>query len=66
MFSFSDRREREKELQKLYRKHKITARQEGGNDGYCYVIRINGRKFVNGLTRAELPYYKQQILKNMI
>lgn len=42
---------------------KITAKQENGNDGFCYVVRINGRELVNGLSRAEVPYYKQQALE---
>lgn len=41
---------------------KITAKQEGGDDGYCYVIRIDGKEFVNGLTRHQLTYYKEQAL----
>jgi len=40
------------------RKPKITSRQEGGDDGYQYVIRINGKSFVSGLHRTELAYYK--------
>lgn len=43
-------------------KPKITAKQEGGNDGYCYVVRINGREFVKGLTRREVPHYKARAL----
>ena len=42
---------------------KITAKQEGGNDGYCYVVRVNGVEFKNGLTRNEVPYYKVVALK---
>ena len=42
---------------------KITAKQVGGNDGYCYVVRINGVEFINGLTRNEVPYYKAAALK---
>lgn len=45
------------------KKPKITAKQENGNDGYCYVIRVNGIKFIEGLTSRELPYYKAQALK---
>ncbi len=37
---------------------RITAKQEGGDDGYCYVIRINGKKLIEGLTRSEVNYYK--------
>ena len=47
----------------MLKKPKITAKQEGGDDGYCYVIRIDGVKFVAGLTRSELPYYKERALK---
>lgn len=47
----------------MQRKPKITAKQEGGDDGYCYVVRIDGREFVNGLTRREVPYYKQRALE---
>lgn len=43
---------------------KITAKQEGGDDGYQYAVRINGVLFVNGLTRREVPYYKEQALKH--
>ena len=35
-----------------------TCRQEGGNDGYCYVIRVNGQERINGLTRHETDYYR--------
>ena len=42
---------------------KITAKQEGGDDGYCYVVRVNGKVFVTGLTRSEVPYYKQRALE---
>ena len=45
-------------------KPKITAKQEGGDDGYCYVVRINGKEFVNGLTRSEVPYYKKRAMEH--
>lgn len=41
---------------------KITAKQEGGDDGYCYVIRLDGRSCFDGLTRYQLAYYKEQAL----
>ena len=41
---------------------KITAKQEGGDDGYCYVVRLDGREMYNGLTRHQLDYYKGQAL----
>lgn len=45
-------------------KPKITAKQVGGDDGYQYAVFINGRMFVNGLTRREVPYYKQRALES--
>lgn len=42
---------------------KITAKQEGGDDGYCYVVRCNGVEVINGLTRSEVAYYKKQALR---
>ena len=45
------------------KKPKITARQEGGDDGYCYVVRVNGKELINGLTRSEVPHYKAEALK---
>ena len=45
---------------KKSKKPKITAKQEGGDDGHCWVVRLDGHVFVRGLTRAEVPYYKRQ------
>ena len=46
------------------RQPKITAKQEGGDDGYCYVVRVDGREYANGLTRSEVTYYKARALKD--
>ena len=35
------------------RQPKVTYRQEGGDDGYCYVIRVDGVARCAGLTRRE-------------
>lgn len=48
----------------MEQKPKITAKQEGGDDGYQYAVRINGRLYINGLTRREVPYYKKQARKH--
>jgi len=45
------------------KKPRITAKQEGGDDGYCYAVRIDGKLYVNGLTRREVPYYKERALE---
>lgn len=43
------------------RKYKhTTARQVGGDDGYCWAVFVNGRERVNGLTRREVTYYRER------
>jgi len=41
---------------------KVTYKQEGGDDGYQYVVRIDGRVYVTGCTRGEAQAYKRRIL----
>lgn len=43
--------------------NRVTYRQEGGDDGYQYVVRVDGRPYMNGLTRREAEYYKLQQVK---
>lgn len=38
-------------------------RQVGGDDGYCYVVYVNGKVKVNGCTRREAAYYRDQFEK---
>lgn len=38
---------------------RITYRQEGGDDGYSYVVRVDGRAKWNGLTQRQAMYYKE-------
>lgn len=45
------------------KKPKITAKQEGGDDGFCYVVRVDGKVYQTGLTRREVPHYKEQALR---
>lgn len=39
---------------------RVTYRQEGGDDGYSYVVRVDGRSKWNGLTQREAMHYKEQ------
>ena len=57
---------RRKEKTKLFKKYKITSKQWGGDDGYQHTVFINGRQFVNGLTRSEVFYYKEKALESII
>lgn len=41
---------------------KVTYRQEDGDDGYCYCIRVDGRALYNGLTRRETMAEKERVL----
>lgn len=47
----------------LLKEPKITAKQEGGDDGHCYCVRVNGKLYESGLTRGEIPYAKSQAMK---
>jgi hypothetical protein len=38
-------------------------RQVGGDDGFCYVVYVNGREKLNGLTRREASYYREKFEK---
>lgn len=42
-----------------------TARQDGGDDGYCWAVFVKGQSqpVVNGLTRREVAYYRDKIEK---
>lgn len=45
---------------RILRQPVIKAKQVGGDDGYQYAVFIDGREFVNGLTRREVLYYVRQ------
>jgi hypothetical protein len=45
------------------RKPKVTYRQEDGDDGYSYVVRVNGFARMSGLTRSQAMYEKQVVLR---
>jgi hypothetical protein len=40
----------------MMRMPKVTYRQEGGDDGYCYVLRVDGRAVCNGMQRSEAKW----------
>ena len=44
-----------------------TCKQEGGDDGYCYVVRDKrtNHVIVNGCTRTEAIYYRQKYEQEM-
>jgi hypothetical protein len=35
---------------------RVTMRQENGDDGYCYVVRVDGRAKWDGMTRSEATW----------
>ena len=48
----------------MAKKYKYTtARQVGGDDGYCWVVFVNGKERVNGLMRREVGYYRDKFEK---
>jgi hypothetical protein len=40
--------------------NRVTYRQEGGDDGYAYVVRVDGHPKWNGLTQRQAMYYKER------
>lgn len=46
------------------RQPKVTYRQEGGDDGYCYVLRVDGIARYTGLTRRQAQYEKEMYLRD--
>lgn len=40
--------------------NRVTYRQEGGDDGYAYVVRVDGRAKWDGLTQRQAMYHKEQ------
>lgn len=60
-FKAADRKEDLKKYDELYGKgtwNRVTYKQEGGDDGYQYVLRVDGKAKFNGLTRREAMSYK--------
>lgn len=39
---------------------RVTYKQEGGDDGYQYVVRVDGRSIMNGLTLRQAEYEKRR------
>jgi hypothetical protein len=39
---------------------RVTYKQEGGDDGYQYVVRVDGKAKWNGLTQREAMHYKER------
>lgn len=44
---------------------RVTYRQEGGDDGYAYVVRVDGRAKYNGLTLRQATYEKEQAVNDI-
>lgn len=64
VFESSDaRKARLREQAKEFRKHGITAKKWGGDDSYSWAVFVDGRQFVNGLSRDQVDYYKRRALE---
>ena len=44
-----------------YQKYGITARKHGGDDQASWAVFLNGSPILSGLTKREVPYYKNQV-----
>lgn len=45
--------------------NRVTYRQEGGDDGYQYVLRVDGKAKFSGLTQREAMYRKEQAVNDI-
>jgi hypothetical protein len=61
VYAKQDKEERDKKYGKGTW-NRVTYRQEGGDDGYQYVLRIDGRAVLNGLTRYSAEGEKRMAL----
>lgn len=43
---------------------RVRIKQEGGDDGYCWVMRIDGRAVYNGMQRREAEYRRNLWIKD--
>jgi hypothetical protein len=60
------RAEEMKKYDELYGKgtwKRVTYKQEGGDDGYQYVVRVDGRSIINGQTLSQAKYEKQRAVE---
>ena len=57
-----------KKYEQLYGKgtwNRVTYRQEGGDDGYCYVVRVDGRTLCTGQTLSQAMYEKRAAVDDL-
>jgi hypothetical protein len=46
-------------------KKRVTARKFEGDDAASWAVFIDGRPFVTGLAKSEVPYYRRQAEKSL-
>lgn len=57
-----------KKYEELYGKgtwNRVTYRQEGGDDGYCYVVRIDGKTLCTGQTLNQAMHEKKKAVDDL-
>jgi hypothetical protein len=45
---------------------RVTARKFSGDDQHSWAVFIDGRPFVTGLGRSEVPYYRAKAIKKVL
>lgn len=67
-YAAAGRKEDMAKYDELYGKgtwNRVTYRQEGGDDGYQYVVRVDGKVIDNGLTLSSAKYEKRDAVKRL-
>jgi hypothetical protein len=48
-------------------KRRVTYRQEDGDDGYCYCVRVDGKAVTHAsLTRTEAMHYRDRVEGDLV
>jgi hypothetical protein len=47
-------------------KSRVTAKKYEGDDSHSWAVFIDGKPFVTGLTKSEVPYYKKVAAKRLV
>jgi hypothetical protein len=45
---------------------RVSARKWQGDDQYSWAVFIDGAPYISGLSRREVPFYKQQALNRLM
>lgn len=54
---------KKEEVEKICRRHRITARKYGGDDKYSWAVFYRGVPRYTGLSKGQVSYYKRLVVE---